>query len=302
MWDAGDYAAVGAKIVPVAERLIDRMDLAGGARVLDIATGTGNAAIAAARGDCEVVGIDFAVGLLRSARARAEGDRFAIEFREADAGALPFKDASFDAVVSVFGVMFAPDQERAAAELLRVCRPGGRIGLAAWTPDGMVGEMFGILARHAHAVARAAPADRLGDPGAARCAPRWRCGPDRGRRARTRLPLSHTRVVRGVPRRQLRARQGDARGPRPGRRVRRSRAISRTWCGAGIDGTTARCRRPARIWRSSPPAPDGVIVDPGRNAGPEVPPPACGAWPGAPPRWARRHDAPPPDPVVWRPG
>ena len=149
MWDAGDYAAVGAKIVPVAERLIDRMDLAGGARVLDIATGTGNAAIAAARGDCEVVGIDFAVGLLQSARARAEGDRFAIEFREADAGALPFEDASFDAVVSVFGVMFAPDQERAAAEVLRVCRPGGRIGLAAWTPDGMVGEMFGILARHA---------------------------------------------------------------------------------------------------------------------------------------------------------
>ena len=149
MWGAGDYSAVGAKIVPVAERLVERLDLAGGARVLDVATGTGNAAIAAARGDCEVVGIDFAPSLLECARARAQGDRFAIEFREADAGALPFDDASFDAIVSVFGVMFAPDQERAAAELLRVCRPGGRIGIASWTPDGMVGEMFGILAGHA---------------------------------------------------------------------------------------------------------------------------------------------------------
>jgi SAM-dependent methyltransferase len=149
MWASGDYAAVAARIHPIAERLCETADLIRGARVLDVATGSGNAAIAAARRDCEVVGIDYVPGLLERARARARAEGLRVELLEADAEALPFDDASFDAVLSVVGVMFAPDQEQAATELLRVCRPGGTIALASWTPEGFIGDLLRTVTRYA---------------------------------------------------------------------------------------------------------------------------------------------------------
>ena len=148
-WGDGDYAAVAAVIYPTAEVLCDDAGFSAGARVLDVACGSGNVALAATRRAADVVGIDFAPPLLERARERAAAERFAIDFREADAEALPFPDGSFDAVLSAFGVMFAPDQERAAAELLRVCRPGGIIALANWAPTGAVAELFQATARFA---------------------------------------------------------------------------------------------------------------------------------------------------------
>jgi len=147
-WASGDYGAVAALIVPVAERLCDAADLHSGWRVLDVATGTGNAAIAAARLGCSVVGVDYVPALLGRARERAAAERLPIELHEGDAEKLPFADASFDAVTSVFGCMFTPDQRQAAGELLRVCRPGGTIALASWTPDGFIGEMFRTIGAH----------------------------------------------------------------------------------------------------------------------------------------------------------
>lgn len=147
-WASGDYASVAARIPIVAERLCDAADLRAGDKVLDVATGSGNAALAAARCGTMVTGIDYVPALLERARIRAMAEGLMAEFREGDAEALPFKDGAFDAVLSVFGVMFAPDQEKAAAELLRVCRPGGTIALACWTPDGFLGEMFRTMARH----------------------------------------------------------------------------------------------------------------------------------------------------------
>jgi SAM-dependent methyltransferase len=147
-WASGDFHAVAATIVLVAEHLVDVADLHAGWRVLDVATGSGNAAIAAARLGCEAVGVDYVPALLERGRARAAAEGLDVELLEGDAEALPFPDASFDAVVSVFGAMFAPDQERAAAELLRVCKPGGRIALASWTPDGFIGEMFRTVGAH----------------------------------------------------------------------------------------------------------------------------------------------------------
>ena len=147
-WDSADYAAVATRIVPMAERLIEAADIPAGSTVLDIATGSGNAALAAARAGGEVTGIDFAPGLLERARARAAVEGLDLSLIEADAEALPFEDASFDAVVSVVGVMFTPDQPRAAAELLRVARPGATIALANWTPTGFVGSMLRTVGRH----------------------------------------------------------------------------------------------------------------------------------------------------------
>lgn len=149
MWASGDYAAVAARIQPIAERLCDTADLRAGSRVLDVATGSGNAAIAAARCDCEVTGIDYVPGLLDRARGRAQAEGLAIDFVQADAEALPFADASFDAVLSVVGVMFAPDHEQAAAELVRVCRAGGTIALASWTPEGFIGDLLALVGRYA---------------------------------------------------------------------------------------------------------------------------------------------------------
>jgi SAM-dependent methyltransferase len=147
-WASGDYSAVAARLPLISELLIDAADLPAGSRVLDVAGGSGNAALAAARAGCDVVCTDYVSSLLERARDRARVEGLAIETREADAEALPFDDASFDAVTSAIGVMFAPDQERAAAELLRVCRPGGTIALASWTPDSFVGAMFRTIGAH----------------------------------------------------------------------------------------------------------------------------------------------------------
>jgi len=147
-WAAGDYAAVGVTLQIVSERLCETVDLRAGERVVDVATGSGNTALAAARRFGEVVGIDYVPDLLDRARARAAADGWEIAFEEGDAEALPFPVASFDIVLSTFGQMFAPDQERTAAELLRVCRPGGRIGLANWTPDSLIGAIFRVNAKY----------------------------------------------------------------------------------------------------------------------------------------------------------
>jgi ubiquinone/menaquinone biosynthesis C-methylase UbiE len=147
-WAAGDYARFAAVFVPLSERFCDAADLRAGQRVLDVATGSGNTAIAAARRFCAVTGVDYVPALLARARERAAVEGLAIEFREGDAEALPFADASFDAVLSTFGTMFAPDQQQAARELLRVCRPGGTIALANWTPEGLVGEILRAMGRH----------------------------------------------------------------------------------------------------------------------------------------------------------
>ena len=147
-WSSGDFAVVAARMSLVSEQLCDTADLHAGWRVLDVATGSGNAAIAAARLGCNVVGADYVPTLLERGRARAEAEGLAVEFVEGDAEALPFRDDSFDAVTSVFGAMFAPDHRQAAAELMRVARPGGTIALASWTPDGFIGELFRTVGAH----------------------------------------------------------------------------------------------------------------------------------------------------------
>jgi len=147
-WASGDFHAVAARIVLVAEQLVDTADLHAGWRVLDVATGSGNAAIAAARLGCTVVGVDYVPALLERGRERAATEGLDVELLEGDAEALPFPDDSFDAVTSVFGSMFAPDHAQAAAELLRVCRPGGTIALASWTPESFIGELFRTQAAH----------------------------------------------------------------------------------------------------------------------------------------------------------
>jgi SAM-dependent methyltransferase len=147
-WASGDFAVIGARIVLVAEQLVDAADLHAGWRVLDVATGSGNAAIAAARLGCDVVGADYVPALLERGRRRAAAEGLDLELVDGDAEALPFPDGSFDAVTSVFGSMFAPDHAKAAAELLRVCRPGGTIALASWTADGFIGELFRTVGAH----------------------------------------------------------------------------------------------------------------------------------------------------------
>jgi ubiquinone/menaquinone biosynthesis C-methylase UbiE len=147
-WSSGDYAIVGTTLQIVGEELCEALDLRAGQSVLDVAAGNGNVALAAARRWCEVVATDYVPALLDRARQRADADGLHMEFRVADAEALPFADESFDAVVSTFGVMFTPDQDRAAAELVRVCKPGGKIGLANWTPDGFIGQLFKTIGRH----------------------------------------------------------------------------------------------------------------------------------------------------------
>jgi SAM-dependent methyltransferase len=147
-WASGDFAVVAARIVFQAEHLCETADLQAGWRVLDVATGSGNAALAAARRGCEAVGVDYVPALLERGRVRAAAEHLDVEFVEGDAEDLPFPDASFDAVVSIYGAMFAPDHHRTAAELARVCRPGGRIALASWTPDGFIGETFRVFSRY----------------------------------------------------------------------------------------------------------------------------------------------------------
>ena len=148
-WSSGDYAVIGTTLQLTGESLCEALDVAAGERVLDVAAGNGNVALAAARRGCDVTATDYVPALLDGTRARAAAEGLTIDVREADAEALPFADESFDVIVSTFGVMFTPNQERSAAELLRVCRPGGRIGLTNWTPEGFVGQMFKIVGRYA---------------------------------------------------------------------------------------------------------------------------------------------------------
>jgi ubiquinone/menaquinone biosynthesis C-methylase UbiE len=147
-WSAGDYAVVGTTLQIVGETLCEALDLRAGQRVLDVAAGNGNAALAAARRGGDVVATDYVPALLERARERATADGLQISFQPADAEALPFLESEFDVVVSTFGVMFTADHARAAAELLRVCRPGGRIGMANWTPDGFIGQVFKAIGAH----------------------------------------------------------------------------------------------------------------------------------------------------------
>jgi ubiquinone/menaquinone biosynthesis C-methylase UbiE len=146
-WSSGDYALIGTTLQIVGEDLCEALDVRSGQKVLDVAAGNGNVALAAARRGCEVTATDYVPALLERARERAAAERLDMEFREADAEALPFQESSFDAVVSTFGVMFTPDQDRAAAEMLRVCRRGGRIGLANWTPEGFIGQVFKTIGK-----------------------------------------------------------------------------------------------------------------------------------------------------------
>ena len=147
-WSSGDYAVVGATLQIVGESVCEALDLRSGQKVLDVAAGNGNVTLAAARRWCDVTSTDYVPALLQRGRARANAEGWKIDFREADAEALPFKDDSFDAVVSTFGVMFTPNQEKAATELLRVCKSGGKIGLANWTPDGFIGQVFKLIGKH----------------------------------------------------------------------------------------------------------------------------------------------------------
>lgn len=147
-WSTGDYGVIGATLDLVGEQLCEAVDLRSTERVLDVATGNGNAALAAARRWSEVTGIDYVLALLEEGRARAAGDRLQITFAEGDAEDIPYPDASFDVILSSFGVMFSANQAQAAAELVRVCRPGGRIALASWTPESYIGQLFRTLARY----------------------------------------------------------------------------------------------------------------------------------------------------------
>ncbi len=148
VWSTGDYPAVGTTLQIVGETLAEALDLAPGERVLDVAAGNGNATLAAARRFCNVVSTDYVEAWLKAGMERARAEGLAVAFREADAEDLPFGDATFDVVTSTFGVMFTADQEAAAQSMLRVLKPGGRIGMANWTPAGFIGQVFKTIGRH----------------------------------------------------------------------------------------------------------------------------------------------------------
>src|SRR5205807_4727516 len=147
-WSSGNYAIVGSTLQIVGEELCEALDLKAGSKVLDVAAGNGMASLAAARRWCDVTSTDYVPALLERGQARAAAEGMQIEFREADAENLPFDDNSFDTVLSTFGVMFTPNQDRAAAELMRVCKPKGQIGLANWTPEGFIGQVFKTLGKY----------------------------------------------------------------------------------------------------------------------------------------------------------
>jgi SAM-dependent methyltransferase len=147
-WSAGDYAVVGTTLQIVGESLCEALDLHAGERVLDVAAGNGNATLAAARRWCDVTSTDYVPALLERGRARAGAEGLPVQFEQADAENLPYKDYSFDVVMSTFGVMFTPDQDKAAAEMARSCKPGGRIGLANWTPGSFIGELFKLMGKY----------------------------------------------------------------------------------------------------------------------------------------------------------
>jgi ubiquinone/menaquinone biosynthesis C-methylase UbiE len=147
-WACGDYAVVGTTLQIVGETLAEAADVRGGERVLDVAAGNGNASLAAARRFASVVSTDYVSTLLDKGAQRARAEGLAIAFQVADVEDLPFADGSFDVVLSTFGAMFAPDHQRTASEMLRVLRPGGRVGMANWTPEGFIGQLFKVIGRH----------------------------------------------------------------------------------------------------------------------------------------------------------
>lgn len=147
-WSSGDYAIVGTTLQIVGEELCEALEIRPGWKVLDVAAGNGNVTLAAARRWCDVVSTDYVPALLERGRLRAKAEGLPVEFKVADAEALPFADGVFDVVVSTFGVMFAPDQDKAASELMRVCGSGGKVGLANWTPEGFIGQLFKTLGKY----------------------------------------------------------------------------------------------------------------------------------------------------------
>lgn len=147
-WSTGDYSVIGATLIVISEELCEAVDLHAGQSVLDVATGSGNTAIAAARRFCEVTGIDYVPALLEIGRRRADAEHLNVTFQEGDTENIPFADSSFDVVLSTLGVMFTPNQEKAASELLRVCRSGGKIGLANWTPTSYIGDLFRSIGKY----------------------------------------------------------------------------------------------------------------------------------------------------------
>jgi len=148
MWASGDFAVIGTTLQIVGETICEAVDLRAGERVLDVAAGNGNATLAAARRFADVTSTDYVPALLEGGRRRAEAEGLSVRFEPADAENLPYGDASFDVILSTYGVMFAPDHQRSARELMRVCRPGGRIGLASWTPAGFLGDLFRTVAKY----------------------------------------------------------------------------------------------------------------------------------------------------------
>jgi SAM-dependent methyltransferase len=156
-WASGDYAVAGNALQIAAEELCETMNLYQDTRVLDVAVGNGHASLAAARRWCDVTSTDIAPDLANQGRQRSDAQNLGVRFVDGDAAALPFADQSFDAVVSTFGAMFAADQERAASEMIRVCRRGGAVGLTNWTPDGFIGQLFRLVDRHATASAGSTP-------------------------------------------------------------------------------------------------------------------------------------------------
>jgi len=147
-WSSGDYAVVGSTLQIIGEDLCEAVDLRSGHKVLDVAAGNGNVTLAAARRWCDVTSTDYVPALLAKGRARAQAEGWTIDFKEADAEALPFANESFDAIVSTLGVMFTANRDKAAAEMLRVCKSGGKIGMANWTPEGFIGQLFKTIGKH----------------------------------------------------------------------------------------------------------------------------------------------------------
>ena len=164
-WASGDYAAIGVTLQIVGEQLAESLDLKPGSNVLDVAAGNGNATLAFARRWHNVISTDYVDDLLVKGRARAEAEGFSIRFQIADAEALPFVEGEFDAAVSTFGVMFAPNQEQAANELIRVCRSGGKVGMANWTPEGFIGQLFRTLGGYVAPAPGVQSPARWGDKG-----------------------------------------------------------------------------------------------------------------------------------------
>jgi ubiquinone/menaquinone biosynthesis C-methylase UbiE len=161
-WSAGDFAVVARHTVFAGELICEAADVRAGQRVLDVATGSGNAALSAARRGADTVGVDYVQPLLERARQRAAAEQVTVDFQEGDCEALRFPDDSFDVVLSVFGAMFAPNHQRAAAELVRVCRPGGKIANVSWTPEGFWGRAFGLRSKYLPPPAGVTPATAWG--------------------------------------------------------------------------------------------------------------------------------------------